>query len=234
MSRCALKLPLTNAERQRRWREKQKAKNEEDFFKKEAKRKKEKYIPVECLGANALKKRREDGRKRSKRSYDKLKTQENVKTHLQERMTKANKRLQKRLERIKKKFVDSSDSHDDSDYVDSINENNSVDITMTPNSKTKHEMKLLNLEKITNGKRQTTVRRKLSFIRKKFLLANTMASEIKESVTGKKKKINSAKKSWKGITGKYRCTAIMGKALGVSRRKVRVLGTARKTSTGTK
>jgi hypothetical protein len=63
--------PLSNAERQWRWRERQKQKGEENFFRKEAKRKRGSYVPVDDLNTSVKKKRREEGRKRSQKWYEK-------------------------------------------------------------------------------------------------------------------------------------------------------------------
>ena len=46
-------------ERQWRWKERQKQKGEEDFFRKEAKRKRGSYVPVDDLNTSVKKKRRE-------------------------------------------------------------------------------------------------------------------------------------------------------------------------------
>lgn len=70
-------MPLSNAERQRRYREKQKAKNPVTYLKKEAQRKRETYIPSNLLSPAALKKRREELCKKSKRHYKKVKRVKN-------------------------------------------------------------------------------------------------------------------------------------------------------------
>jgi hypothetical protein len=62
-----------NAERQWRWRERQKQKGEENFFRKEAKRKRGSYVPVDDLNTSVKKKGREEGRKRSQKWYEKKK-----------------------------------------------------------------------------------------------------------------------------------------------------------------
>jgi hypothetical protein len=66
-------MPLSNAERQRRWREKQKEKDPEGFRKKDAKRKRESYIRTELLKPKELKDRRENTRAKVKRHYYKQK-----------------------------------------------------------------------------------------------------------------------------------------------------------------
>ena len=76
--------PLSNAERQRRWMERQKQKGEEDLFRKEAKRKRGSYVPVDDLNTSVKKKRREEGRKRSQKWYEKKKnknTEDNENEH---------------------------------------------------------------------------------------------------------------------------------------------------------
>jgi hypothetical protein len=50
----------------------------EDFFRKEAKRKRGSYVPVDDLNTSVKKKRREEGRKRSQKWYEKNKNTEDT------------------------------------------------------------------------------------------------------------------------------------------------------------
>lgn len=62
-------MALSNAERQRKYRERQKEKYKEKYLEKEAKRKRNAYIPSSQLSQEALNNRREELRQKSKRFY---------------------------------------------------------------------------------------------------------------------------------------------------------------------
>ncbi|XP_069139329.1 uncharacterized protein [Argopecten irradians] len=153
-----------------------------------------------------------------------------------EELQRSNKRLQKRLERMKRDML-KKNKPDESSRVESSEENDThvvheeeieeptVPDMVTPKSKTGREMRQLNLQKDTVGTPKR-IRKKLKFIEKKILLANTLTTEVKEHLVKKKKKKNQM--AWKGISGRYRCTTMISKALGVSRKKVRKLGEARR------
>lgn len=64
---------LTNAERQKKWREKRKSQNLEAFLAEERERKRKAYISVSELSEKELKKRRKAGREREQKSYYKRK-----------------------------------------------------------------------------------------------------------------------------------------------------------------
>ena len=66
-------MPLSNAERQKRWREKRKAENKEEFYEEERKRRRLRYVPVAELNQSELKKRRDETNTRVKKHYRKKK-----------------------------------------------------------------------------------------------------------------------------------------------------------------
>ncbi|KAL3859791.1 hypothetical protein ACJMK2_009985 [Sinanodonta woodiana] len=91
--------------------------------------------------------------------------------HKNQNLVTANKILQKRIERIRKqqarKEIESSDTEKESELT-----------MMTPRSKTKNEMKNLELNRLLLE--NTKVRRTLIESRRKFLLTNTVLSELKD------------------------------------------------------
>ncbi|KAL3859829.1 hypothetical protein ACJMK2_010021 [Sinanodonta woodiana] len=131
--------------------------------------------------------------------------------HKNQNLVTANKILQKRIERIRKqqarKEIESSDTEKESELT-----------MMTPRSKTKNEMKNLELNRLLLE--NTKVRRTLIESRRKFLLTNT-----------KKKKTLSSGVQWKGLVRKYRCGSKLSKSMGVRRQKVAKLCVQRKSST---
>ena len=72
-------MALTNAERQKRYREKQKEENKEEYLKKEAKRKRNAYIPLSKLSPSELMERRAVSRMKFKKHYYKVKQATNDK-----------------------------------------------------------------------------------------------------------------------------------------------------------
>lgn len=66
-------MPQTNAERQRRYRNRQKEKDLDGYLKTEAKRKRDSYVPSNKLSKEELEDRRKDQRKKSKLHYEKTK-----------------------------------------------------------------------------------------------------------------------------------------------------------------
>ena len=72
-------MALTNAERQKRYREKQKEENKEEYLKKEAKRKRNAYIPSSKLSPSELMERRAVSRMKFKKHYYKVKQATNDK-----------------------------------------------------------------------------------------------------------------------------------------------------------
>lgn len=66
-------MALTNAERQKLYRERQKNKNKDEYLKKEAKRKRDAYTPSCMLSPAALTQRREESCSKFKKHYYKKK-----------------------------------------------------------------------------------------------------------------------------------------------------------------
>ena len=62
-------MALSNAERQRKWRKKQRAENYQEYLKKERRRKKGKYIPTHELPLDKQTERRRKGRSDYKKYY---------------------------------------------------------------------------------------------------------------------------------------------------------------------
>jgi hypothetical protein len=67
------RMALSNAERQRRWRQKQKERNNQNYLKKERLRKKDKYIPTHLLPQEKKEARRKKCREDFKKHYERMK-----------------------------------------------------------------------------------------------------------------------------------------------------------------
>lgn len=62
-------MALSNAERQRKYRERQKEENKENTWKRKQSEKRDSYVPSSYLSKEALNNRREELRQKSKRFY---------------------------------------------------------------------------------------------------------------------------------------------------------------------
>ncbi|KAL3866054.1 hypothetical protein ACJMK2_043395 [Sinanodonta woodiana] len=154
-------------------------------------------IPSDKKNANRAKVLRKIYRRSLRQAY---RNNEEL-SHKNQNLVRAKKRLQKRIERIRKqqerKQIKSSDTEKESELT-----------IMTPRSKTKNEMKNLGLNRLPL--KNTKVRRTLIEEICKFLLTNTVLSELKDELSIQ----------WKGLVRKYRCGSKLTKSMGVCRQKV--------------
>lgn len=253
-------MPLSNTERQKRWRDRQKEKNPNAFMEKERKRKRESYVPVEKLGQRAHKKRKIEVNERVKRHYLKKKTAQmttvmNVEEgpststrcrrtgipllvkiptyerkgkgtrkryksslknaqrkieELEEKNTvlnKSNKRIQKRIERIRAASTKNHDSSDaDIDTTLETDETSApISPCMTPRSKTKA---LLDRLKLTPSGRK--------ILCKRLFFANCITKDLKEAVSSVNN--NVIKKLPFYTSRKYRFMSELRRKTGIGRK----------------
>jgi hypothetical protein len=266
---------LTNAERQRKWREKRKTENLDGFLATERERKRKAYVSVAELNERELKKRRKDGRERERKSYYNRKQKKAEKTEnsnsdklIKQRRTRKDgpiaastplvvklpavkkrysralrtayrdierlKEKNKELERGKKKLQKRCErfaatcSSDDMVYSADISCETSETEThltpsqpLTPRSKSFRELRSEGLSP-----------RKCKGIRKKLIMANSLIEAIQPVVRVKKNSNgNGLERIRRDILKKYRCGVHLSKSLGVSRKKIRSMGTKRKSNT---
>ncbi|XP_078616892.1 uncharacterized protein LOC144885097 [Branchiostoma floridae x Branchiostoma japonicum] len=205
----------TRAEIQRAYRERKKAKDEEQYKAKEAARAKKHYKPAASLSHEARERRnaqarekmrrhrarkqaakvtiKMDFKKKNKASGGPRKKIKELQRKL-EKTLKAQKKLQKRLERAKSKGAQGQGTSNE---------------CMTPRSKTNSEIRAAGL----------TPRRVPDRLRKKILFSNVVTSGIKESY---RKRTSDGKRMIRGIVvgkivKKYRMISTLAHEIGVAR-----------------
>lgn len=236
-------MALLNAERQRKWREKQKKENKESYLEKERKRRKDRYVPSSELLKKELEKRRAALNKAQRKHYQRKK--KSVEEALQndnapssnritrrksqavrivkmplpnrsngvrkrhstalrkayreleslrsqsELLTKSNRRLQKRIERIRKKNESKTQETGKDSHIAIGN--------LTPRKKTFLEMRRAGLV----GKRFLGIKRKI-------MMANSLIAEIKT-----KNKDNMLRKLSCELIKRYRCVSLFSEEIRV-------------------
>lgn len=86
-------MPLSNAERQYRWRQRQREKNKEEYLKRERVRKRGKYVPTRDLSDEKKEERRRKGRNDFGKHYQKVKQMREQESKECEDQSKKNRKL---------------------------------------------------------------------------------------------------------------------------------------------
>ncbi|KAI8514059.1 hypothetical protein Bbelb_083830 [Branchiostoma belcheri] len=204
----------TRAEIQRAYRERKKAKEADEYKKKEVARVMKYYTPASLATKDALEKRRADGREKmrrqkAKRSTAKLKIKMDFKKkpgprskikrmqYKLEKALQAKRKLEKRLERLTRKQSQSTSARST--------------CALTPRSKTNAEIRQAGL----------TPRRVPHSIRKKILFSNVFVSGLRESYKKKKTDgklvIRRVVAAAGKVMKKYRMMNTLSKEIGIAR-----------------
>ncbi|KAK3104833.1 hypothetical protein FSP39_011252 [Pinctada imbricata] len=249
-------MALTNAERQKRWREKQKEKNKQGFLAKERARKKKTYVSVDKLSKKDLEKRRMAGRKREKKSYyvrkarKSLNNGEKLVTHTRlvvrmpplkkkynRALRRANRELEElrqkngELEKSKRKIQKRCERLVKTNLDSTMNHNKGYSADESSMAESEPPTPLTPRSKAVRDMTKDGLNPRVhSTTRRRLIEANATIAAFSPALRHKKSTKRSNLNVNVDILKKYKCLTSLSRSVGVTRRKMRLLSVKRKQS----